>query len=79
MSDGLPGSAAEPGSLGGSLTDRLDEYRRARGELERGVLPLATRWMGASSHSRRPCMSCWCRRVGTSSWKATVSHGLARF
>jgi Helicase HerA, central domain len=42
MSDGLPGSAAEPGTLAGSLTDRVDEYRRARGELERGVLPLAT-------------------------------------
>lgn len=42
MSDGLPGSAAEPGTLAGSLTDRVDAYRRARGEVERGVLPLAT-------------------------------------
>jgi hypothetical protein len=42
MSDGSAGSAAEPGTHAGSFTDLVDEYRRVRGELERGVLPLAT-------------------------------------
>src|SRR4029450_2230356 len=52
MSEGLPGSAAEPGTLAGSLTDRVDEYRRTRGEVERGVLPLATSVDGRQSPLR---------------------------
>src|SRR5262245_5815628 len=42
MSDGLSGSVDEPGTHMGSLTDRVDQYRRGRGDLERSVLPLAT-------------------------------------
>jgi len=35
-------SAAQPDTGAGSPTDRVDEYRRLREELERGVLPIAT-------------------------------------
>ena len=42
MSDGGPGSIAEDVSPAGSMTDLVDSYRRAREELERSILPLAT-------------------------------------
>ncbi len=42
MSDGSASSAAEQVTPAGSVTDLVDEYRMVRGELERGVLPLAT-------------------------------------
>ena len=42
MPDGGLSSAAEEGTPAGSLTDLMDDHRRIRGELERGVLPLAT-------------------------------------
>jgi hypothetical protein len=42
MSDGAPDSAAEEVTPAESLTDLVDNYRRRRGELERGILPLAT-------------------------------------
>jgi uncharacterized protein len=42
MSDGSAGSAAQPEAHAGSATDRVDDYRQVREELERGVLPLAT-------------------------------------
>ena len=42
MSDERQGSVAEQGEPAGSLADAVDEYRRIRGELERGILPLAT-------------------------------------
>jgi uncharacterized protein len=41
MSDGSASSAAEPATHEGSV-DLVDQYRRLRGELERGILPLAT-------------------------------------
>jgi uncharacterized protein len=42
MSDGTQGSVAERGTAAGSLADAVDDYRRIRSEIERGVLPLAT-------------------------------------
>ena len=42
MSDGRQGSVAEQGTPAGSLADAVDDYRRIRSEIERGVLPLAT-------------------------------------
>jgi uncharacterized protein len=42
MSAGGLGSGAERGTPAGSLADVVDDYRRIRSELERGVLPLAT-------------------------------------
>ena len=42
MSAGELGSTTEQGRPAGSLADVVDDYRRIRSELERGVLPLAT-------------------------------------
>jgi uncharacterized protein len=42
MSDGGLGSATEQVTPAASLADVVDEYRKVRGELERGILPLAT-------------------------------------
>jgi uncharacterized protein len=42
MSDGGSGSIAEDVTPAGSMTDLVDNYRRAREELERNILPLAT-------------------------------------
>jgi uncharacterized protein len=42
MSDGSASSAAEQVMPAGSLADAVDEYRKVRGVLEHGVLPLAT-------------------------------------
>jgi uncharacterized protein len=42
MSDGGLGSAAEEMTPVGAMTDVIADYRRVRGELERGILPLAS-------------------------------------
>jgi uncharacterized protein len=42
MSDGGLRSATEQVTPAASLTDVVDEYRKVRGEIERGILPLAT-------------------------------------
>ena len=42
MSDAALGSASEEVTIAGSLPDLADDYRRIRGEVERGILPLAT-------------------------------------
>src|SRR5215204_4773284 len=41
MTDQSAGPAAEPTHVG-SVADLVDDYRRLRAELERGILPLAT-------------------------------------
>jgi uncharacterized protein len=42
MSDAGLGAAIKQVGSAGSLADVVDEYRKVRGELERGILPLAT-------------------------------------
>jgi uncharacterized protein len=42
MADGMSGSTTDQVTPGGSLADAVDEYRKVREELERGILPLAT-------------------------------------
>jgi hypothetical protein len=42
MSNGSASTAAPPETQPPSVADRMDEYRRVRGELERAILPLAT-------------------------------------
>ena len=42
MTDESATSSDQPATNDGSLTNSVDEYRRVREELERGVLPLAT-------------------------------------
>jgi hypothetical protein len=42
MSDGSAGSAAQPDTSAGAFDGGVDEFRRVREELERGILPLAT-------------------------------------
>ena len=42
MSDGGLGAATAQVTATGSLADAVDEYRKVREALERGILPLAT-------------------------------------
>jgi hypothetical protein len=67
MSDGTEGSVAEQETAAGSLADAVDDYRRIRSEIERGVRRWRPQWTGDSSRFKPPYTNCSYRQAATSS------------
>ena len=76
MSDERQGSAAEQGEPAGSLADAVDDYRRIRGELERGILAAGdvSGWTSVRVSSV-PAPTASFRRAATSSSRTKVVTG----